>query len=302
MNEQIKKALAEVTRNSGSRKELAQVLVEWIKPNHLSAEMISLFLDTRELKPGDLLVKKLRSNNIRVRKMVPGSIHLADEISVDSRVNYTLDSHIVKVGMSLWDLERGELGSLEEIRREMTSSLLDFYVGRVFALLSSVWTAANTPNNYAEVSGSLTKSALDTAIDRITYRSGAVKAIVSVRKNLLPITEFAGYTTYDSHKQFSDPIMTEALREGWIGKYRGVNNIVGLTQQWDNPRDDNTLLPEEFVLVIGNDAGEFITFDEPRWKEYTDNRPTPPNLVLEIFQQWGLIVDRAESIYVIKIV
>jgi hypothetical protein len=301
-DEQVKTALASLTRDEASRRDLASVIIEWIKPNHLTTDLISLFLDTRSLMPGDMLVKKLRKPNVKVRRFVPGTVHLADEIEVSDRVNYILEGNIVKVMCNLWDLERGEIGTVQEIRQEMTSKLVDFYAGKVFTLLSTVWGATNTPDNYAEVSGDLTKTALDAAIDRINYRAGGVRAIVGVKNSLLPITEFAGYATYDSHKQMSDPILTEALSEGWIGKYRGVNNIVGLSQTWNNPEANTALLPEDYVLVIGNNAGEFVTFGDPQWKEYTMMEPTPPYFVLEAFQSWGLIVDNAEGIYVIRLV
>jgi hypothetical protein len=213
-----------------------------------------------------------------------------------------LEGHIVKVMSNLWDLEKGEIGTVQEIRQEMTSKLVDFYAGKVFSLLSTVWNAANTPDNYAESSTKLTKTALDAAIDRINYRAGGVRAIVGVKNSLLPITEFAGYATYDSHKQMSDPILTEALSEGWIGKYRGVNNIIGLSQTWNNPEDNTALLPENYVLVIGNNAGEFVTFGDPQWKEYTEMAPTPPYFILEACIQTGLIVDAAEAIYIIRLV
>lgn len=300
--EAVEKAFASVAKTEASRNALASVIIEWVKPNHLTQELMSLFLDTRQLKPGDILMKKLRRPHIKVRQFVPGTIHIADEIEVTDRLNHILNSNVIKVMVNLWDLERGELGTVSEIRQEMTQALIDFYLSKVFDLLGTVWDATNTPDNYAEVSTTLTKTALDTAIDRINYRGGGVKSIVSVKNNLLPITEFAGFATYDSHKQMSDPIITEALREGWIGKYRGVNNILGLQQVWNNPLDNDPLIAEDFVLVIGNNAGEFITYGEPKWKDYTDMQPTPPYFVMEVYQQWGLIVDRAEAIYVIKIV
>lgn len=300
--EAVKKAIASVARTEESRQALASVIIEWVKPNHLTQDLMSIFLDTRQLMPGDILMKKLRKPHIKVRQFVPGTIHLADEIEVTDRLNYVLNSNVIKVMANLWDLERGELGTVSEIRQEMTDKLLDFYVGKVFNLLGTVWDGTNTPDNYAEVSTTLTKAALDDAIDRINYRSGGVKAIVSIKNNLLPITEFAGYGTYDSHKQFSDPILTEALREGWIGQYRGVKNILGLSQVWDNPESNSTMITEDYVLVIGNNAGEFITFGEPKWKDYTDMQPTPPYFVMEVYTSWGLIVDNAEAIYVIKII
>jgi hypothetical protein len=86
-DEKIKTALASLTRDEASRKELASVIVDWIKPNHLTSDLVSLFLDTRSLMPGDMLVKKLRKPNIKVRRFVPGTVHLADEIEVTDRVN-----------------------------------------------------------------------------------------------------------------------------------------------------------------------------------------------------------------------
>lgn len=299
--EKVKQALASLTKTEASRSALAAEIVEWIKPNHLTTDLISLFLNTRRLNAGDLLVKKLRRPGMRVRKFVPGTVHLADEIAVEDRVNYLLDGHVVKTMVNLWDLEAGDLGTLAEIKQEMTQKLTDFYVGRVFGLLATVWNATNTPYNYVEVAGDLTKAALDDAIDYITYRSGAVRSVVGVRNRLLPITDFAGYTTYNGQHAFSDPILTEALRSGWIGQYRGVTNILGIPQVWDNPADNNALIPENYVLVIGENAGEFITFGEPKWKEYTDMEPTPPYFVLEMYQQWSLLVDMAESIFVIKL-
>lgn len=300
-DEQVKKALASLSRDEASRKELAEVIIDWIKPNHLTTDFVSLFLDTRRLMPGDMLVKKLRKPRVKVRRFVPGTVHLADEIEVTDRVNYVLEGHIVKTMCNLWDLERGEIGTVQEMRAEMTGALVDFYAGQVFSLLTTVWDSTNTPDNYAEVATSLSKTVLDNAIDEINYRTGGVKAIVGVKNTLLPITEFAGYGTYSTREQFSDPILTETLREGWIGQYRGVSNIVGLPQIWDDPEDYNTLVPENSVLVIGHNAGEFVTFGDPQWKEYTDMVPTPPYFVLEAYQQWGLIVDKAEGIYVIRI-
>jgi len=271
-DENVKKALASVTQSEESRRALAEAIIEWVEPNHLTNEIVSLLLDTRSLKTGDMLIKKLRKSGIHVRKLVPGTIHLADEMAVSDRVNYVLDGCDIKVNANLWDLERGEIGTLDEIRREMSAKLVDFYAGKVFTSLSTIWSETNTAENYAEVATALDKTTLDDAIDRINYRSGGVKAIVGVKNTLLPITEFAGYGTYDSHKQMSDPILTEALRSGWIGQYRGVSNIIGLDQIWNDPEDNEALLPENYVVVIGQKAGEFVTFGDPQWKDYEDIR------------------------------
>lgn len=96
MNEnELNTAIAELF-SSGDRDALAEMIVEYVQPNHMTVDFVSMLLDARSLKPGDSLVKKLRKG-IEVHTLVPGSIHLAHEITVTDRVNYILDGSDVKV-------------------------------------------------------------------------------------------------------------------------------------------------------------------------------------------------------------
>jgi hypothetical protein len=68
---------------------------------------------------------------------------------------------------------------------------------------------------------------------------------------------------------------------------------------YDNPEDYNPLIPTDKVLVIGDKVGEFITYGDVKSKDYQDMRPTPPQQYFEIWQQYSMIIDRADGIYVI---
>lgn len=59
------------------------------------------------------------------------------------------------------------------------------------------------------------------------------------------------------------------------------------------------MLPENKVLVIGENAGEFITYGPVKEQSYEDMRPIPPEYVIQIYQQYGLIVDNAQGIHVL---
>jgi hypothetical protein len=85
-----------------------------------------------------------------------------------------------------------------------------------------------------------------------------------------------------------------------LGKYYGAN-IVALEQVWDNLVDYSKLLEDRYVLVLGENVGEFITYGEPRWKEWTNMEPTPPQWNLELFLNFSMLVDRVIGIYVIDI-
>lgn len=200
-----------------------------------------------------------------------------------------------------WEIESGELGTLDSIRTEMLAKLRDNYIGRVFTALSTVWTAVNTPSNFTNVGGALTATALKNAIDRINQTTGGVKAVVGTRAALTPITTFgAGYTDGAAVSQVVPDNIREIMQTGWLGKYYGAP-ILAIDQQYDNPEDYNALIPSDKVIVIGNNIGDFITYGDVKTKQWSDMNPTPPQWFLELYQQFGLIVDHAEGIYVIKV-
>lgn len=295
----LKEAFASLVKE-GKREALAQLIVEYVQPGHIATDFVSLLMNSRRLNPGDALVKKVRKG-INVRTLVPGAVHLASELTVSDRINYILDGADVKVTANEWELESGELGSLDDIRTEMLAKLRDNYIGRVFTALSTVWSATNTPSNYTNVGGALTATALKNAIDRINQTTGGVKAVVGTRAALTPITTFgAGYTDGAGTSQVVPDNIREIMQTGWLGKYYGAP-ILSIDQQYNNPEDYTALIPSDKVIVIGNNIGDFITYGDVKTKQWSDMNPTPPQWYLELYQQFGLIVDHAEGIYVIKV-
>lgn len=298
----LQKALASAAKED--RTALAELLVEWIQPNHITEDIISMFLNTRSLKPGDALVKKVRKG-IEVRVLTPGAVHLASEITVSDRINYVLSGADIRVHANEWDLESGELGTVQSIRSEMLAKLHDYYVGAVFNALATLWNPVNTPLFYAAVPGAVTAAALQNMINTITYYAGGVKAIVASQWALNPMTQFAGYVPYQptpaSWGVGIPSTLEEIQKTGRVGTYYGVSNIIGLRQIWDNPEDYNPFIPTDIILIIGDNAGDFITFGDVRTKEWTNMEPTPPLWNTEIYQQWGMIIDRIQNIGIIRI-
>ena len=298
----LKEAIASMAKDKSKREALAQLFVEYINPQHVTTDFVSMLLNTRSLKEGDVLVKKVRKG-IEVRTLVPGSIHLASEITLSERATHSLDGLDVKVKYNEWELESGELGTVDEIRREMLAKLRDTFQNRVFAALTSIWTASNTPNNYVASAGAVTAPLLKNAIDYINQTVGGVRAVVGTRAALTPITEFAGFwapdmDTFAANYVGVDSQLEEIMRTGWVGTYYGAK-IVALEQVYDNPEDYTALIPSDKILVIGQNVGEFITYGGPKYKEWSDMRPTPPEWFLEFYQRFGMLITNADGIYVI---
>ena len=293
----LKEAFASLVKK-GDMSAISALLVEYIQPQHLTVDVIGLLLNSRSMSEGDALVKKVRKG-IKVRTLVPGRIHLASELTVSDRINFSLDGADVKVTANAWELESGEIGTVESIKSEMEAKLRDYYMNKVFTALSTIWTAVNTPNNYTSVGGALTATALKNAIDRINQTTSGVKAVVGTRAALTPITTFgAGWTDGTSISHAVPENISEIMRTGFLGRWYGAP-IIALQQEYDNPEDYNALLPTDKVLVLGENVGEFITYGEVKSKDYTDMRPTPPQQYFEIYQKFGMIIDRADGVFVL---
>ena len=128
-----------------------------------------------------------------------------------------------------------------------------------------------------------------------------MKAVIGTRAALTPITTFgAGYVDGTSVSQIVSDNIREIMATGWLGKYYGAP-IVAIEQQYDNPEDYNALIPSDKVLVIGNNVGDFITYGDVKTKQWNDMSVTPPQWYLELYQQYGLILDKVEGIFVLKV-
>jgi hypothetical protein len=262
-----------------------------------------MLLDSRSLKEGDSLVKKLRKG-IKVYTLVPGSIHLKSEITVYERANYLLDGLDVGVTFNEWEMNAGDIGTVDEIRGEMLAKLKDTFQQKVFTALTSIWTAVNTPNNFISAGGPITSTLLKNGIDYINRTTSGVKAVVGARSALTPITQFGGFWNdgntvgTDAMWRGLDPQLQEIMQTGWLGKWYGAP-IVAIDQIYDNFEDYNAFIPEDKVLIIGEKVGEFITYGDVNYKEWTDPRPTPPQWNLEFYQRFGIMIWKADGIYVI---
>lgn len=51
----LKEALASIAGEKGSKDALAQIMVEFIQPQHVATDFVGMLLNTRNLKEGDAL-------------------------------------------------------------------------------------------------------------------------------------------------------------------------------------------------------------------------------------------------------
>jgi hypothetical protein len=327
LKKEDREALAELAKTD--RKAFAEVITEYIDPTYLTLDLAGQFMNTREMNFGDILVKRFKGK-YHVQQIVPGQITLGEQITVrDKAVSYNLDILAAKASYNELELQHGgPQFTPETVRSDVRKALEEKIVMRSWNALANIWKTGNagaltysgaTNSNWLSASGALTAAALDAAIDHVNYWAGSVRAIIGTETALAPLSEFGQYRIFAGDGATADTgdsyVTLDNFPEGRyqnrspygngpkaVESYRGVNNIVRLKQIFDETEyPKRALLPNTFVLVVGDNIGEFITYGGPQTKEWTDMEPTPPYWNFELWQQFGMMIWNAQGLVKIEV-
>jgi hypothetical protein len=316
-----RKAFAELAKRE-DKKALAEVITEYVDPVYLTLDIASAFMTTREIQFGELHVKRFKGK-YHVQQIVPGQITLGEQITVrDKAWSYNLDILSAKAGYNTLELEHGGAAfTPETVRSDVQKALNERLIMRSWNALANIWTAANastitgaTYSNFIDAGGPLTATALDNAIDHVNFWSGGVKAIIGTESALAPLSTFGQYKLI-SGANTDNYVTINGQPAGTINNvspygsgskgvesYRGVSNIIRVPQLFDETEyPPRPLLPTDYLLVIGDNIGEFITYGGPQYKEYVDNEPTPPYWNYETYVQFGMMIWKTRGIVKVKV-
>ena len=305
----IQRAVAEAAQHIGTpNKAFAELITEMVEPQHVSFEVFRQFLPVRTLNKGDTLSRKARRGRYKGRTMVPGAQHLTDATYFQSQFTYTMQQLIAGTHLNLLEVKSGELGTLEEIKSAVRSDLIDDAVSKVFNLMTTVWTASNTPAHYIDASSTgLTQTSLDVGLETVLESLGSAKAIIGTRKALLPLYKFSGFVDVllaNGTTRQALPL-NEVLLEYWstgkVSSYVGVP-IIDIPQISANtlPTLSRKLIRDDIVLIVGEDAGQIIQYAEFEEQEHIDTSKQPADYQYHTWNSWGVLVDRPEGVVVIK--
>lgn len=316
-----RKAFAELAKRE-DKKALAEVITEYVDPVYLTLDIASAFMTTREITFGELHVKRFKGK-YHVQQIVPGQITLGEQITVrDKAWSYNLDILAAKAAYNTLELEHGGAAfTPETVRSDVQKALNERLIMRTWNALANIWTAANastitgaTYSNFIDAGGALTATSLDNAIDHVNFWSGGVKAIIGTESALAPLSTFGQYKLISGSNTDNYAVINgqpagtfnnvSPFGNGPKGveSYRGVSNIIRVPQLFDETEyPPRPLLPTDYVLVIGDNIGEFITYGGPQYKEFVDNEPTPPYWNYETYVQFGMMIWKTRGIVKIKV-
>jgi hypothetical protein len=316
-----RRALAELAKTD--RRAFAEVITEYVDPVYLTLDLMGQFMSTREITLGDMYVKSFKGK-YHVQQIVPGQITLGEQITVRNKaLSYNLDILSAKAKYNELELAHGGPAYRPEtVRSDVRKALDEKLVMRGWNALGNIWTAGNagaltyggsSVSNYIDASGPLTSTALDQAIDHVNYWSEGVRTIIGTEQALAPLSTFGqyklvsgvladNYVTLDGRPAGTFQNTSPYGGTQAVENYRGVSNIVRLKQIFDETQyPKRPLLPTDFVLVIGENIGEYITYGGAQTKEWTDMEPTPPYWNYETYLQFGMMIWNAKGLVKVKV-
>jgi len=318
ITEADRRALAELYRTD--RAAYAEVITEYVDPVYLTLDLASAFMPTKPFELGQM-PRRVFKGKYNVQQIVPGQITLSQQITVrDQTVSYNIDILSAKAGYNTLELEHGGPATRPEtVRSDVQKVLAEKVLMRGWNALANIWTSGNASaltisgaanSNFLDASsGPLTSALLDAAIDHTNYWSGGVRSIIGTEVALAPLTTFGQYRLI-SGANTDNYVTLDGVPEGTfrnvspygsgpkgVESYRGVSNIIRVPQIFDEtvfPK--RPLLPNDYILVVGEDIGQFVTYGGPQFKEYIDNEPTPPYWNYETWVQFGMMIWNAMGI------
>lgn len=314
---ELRLALAELAQKD--RAAFAEVITEYVDPVYLTLDVAAAFMNTREMAFNEILVKRFKGK-YHVQQIVPGQITLSEQIVIrDKAMSIALDILSAKAGYNTLELDNGgPQFSPETVRSDVQKALQEQVLMRTWNALANIWNTGNASaltipgssnSNFLDASGVLTSAVLDAAIDHTNYWAGSVRSIIGTEQALAPLSTFGQYQIIaGSNNDFLvtqngqpaltfDNVSPYGSGSKGVETYRGVTNIIRLPQIFDRTEfPPKPLLPTDFVLVVGDNIGEFITYGGPQYKEYVDNEPTPPYWNYETWLQFGMMIWNARGL------
>lgn len=240
-------------------------------------------------------------------------------LSYQEYYNFMFDRVIAGTTQSVWEIENGEVGTVDSMRTELRADIFDAIVSRVFSLLATAWTSTATPSNFLDSSATgVTQTGLEAMIETVLLYSGQVKAIMGTRAALLPLYKFSLFrefllTGVGTDRGFGvTNAFDEFTKTNKVSSYLGIP-VIELPQVYRNDLNaagtsmangfrgvEQRMVPSDKILVIGDNAGQIALMDGFQFQDFTDPSTQPANYILHGWQAFGLVINDIAQIGVIR--
>lgn len=259
---QFAEEMKEALKNPEDRAAVAEKIVKYVSDSVEQRDLAALLLP-KETIPVGTTAEFAVPGKLKAYWHEPGSY--APRTAMTQKV-FTVPTWMISAHpeYEISQLEAGRYGTVQDQVTAAREAILGAINARVFNTVAG--SVASTDRNYSASVSVLTKTVLDKAINWVEDQVGGAVAIVGRRNLLANVLDFGTSGSADTGV-FSDEYKNSILKTGKIPLYRGIP-LVGLPQ-WRDGFGQLTI-PQDTVLVLGQDVGKYVVAQELRSKDEID--------------------------------
>lgn len=261
--QQFAEEMQRVVNDEEARKAVAEKIVKYTNDTIPQRDLAALILPKESIPVGQTAEYAVRGK-LKAYWHEPGSY--APRTRMVQKV-FTVPTWMVSAHpeYELAQLEAGRYGSAQDQIVAAREAILGAINARIWSTLSG--SIAATDDNYGTSYAGVTRTAINNAINWCEDQVGGCKAIVGRRNLLYSLMDINTDSTYGDMGIFDDATKNAIMKNGNLASYRGIP-LVGLPNWVDG--FGKMTIPQNEILVVGNDVGKYVVEQELRSKDAID--------------------------------
>ena len=280
--------VAKMAQTDEGRQELAEIVKVALEDSYNKFNIIPLLFETKHFKLGERPMFKTHKKGIVAYWTAPNAF-VPMSRNYETEIFMSFESLGVRPECYLSELKTGRVESLGSLIKDGRDALEMAIYHKVYELLAQVYNSTGTASdNYSTVTNTLTKAALDKAINKVRKKVGGAPTIIADYDLCTQIEGFDGFT---------EIALEEVRTYGLLGKYRGCN-IVYLPEILD-PVTQESIVPTNKMFIVGRKIGYYGDYNEMDMMQATfmDDK----SWQVRIDKECGMCVTKPEGIHIIEV-
>ncbi|MDU1176522.1 MAG: HK97-fold major capsid protein [Peptoniphilus harei] len=284
----IENVLMEMASTEDGRTEIAEVIGVYLQEQMNKIDIAPLITDSKHFNLGDRPEFRLKKKGIKAYWIAPNSSTPKSK-NYQETLGMDFETLSVRPECLLDELKAGRISSLQELLTDGQEALRTAIVEKVFTILGQVYNEQGAGKDFTTIcTSALEKSAVEKAIDAVTYRTGKNAVILGDKLLTNQIMGFDGFTNEANE---------EIRKNGTLGYFRGAR-IVGVNDVYDEALG-KSLVPKDRLFVLSDKIGYSATYGDVKTGQENSIEDWSWNARVDM--EWGIAITNPKGIQVIQV-
>lgn len=285
--QEAEKFLKELASTEDGRQEIAETIALYIDTNFNKFDIAPYLTENKAFRLGDKPEFRLKKKGIKAYWIAPNS-STPKSRNYQEVLSMEFDSLSVRPEVLIDELKAGRIGSLADLVRDSETAMRNAIASKVFTILGQVYNETKNAEYFAQDTTSLAKATLDTAIDKIFYKTGKKPVIIGDMMLTNQIMGFEGFT---------EEAKEEIRKTGKIGVYRGAT-ILALPEVLDEATGQ-PIVPQNRLYIVSSKIGYSATYGDSKSGQESSLEDWTWNARID--KEWGMTVTEPQGLYVVEV-